>query len=90
MPGLFYPFSKRVATPAIVTPAPLPRLVYLRKKAAKLSTLIAMEKEFTELNSLYAKLGEVKKEIVERTMNPLEYELCVEEPWAMECRVYDP
>ena len=90
MPGLFAPFSRVRAVPAIISPTPLPKVVYLQKKAAKLRTLIAKEVNSAELETLYAKLGEVQKEIVERKMNPLEYELCVEEPWAMECRVYDP
>ena len=80
----------RASVPAVVSGKPLvSRVVYLRKKAAKLRSMIGKESSFEERRALENKLGELQMEIVELAMNPLEYELCVEEPWAMECKIYE-
>lgn len=80
----------RASVPAVVSSKPpVSRVVYLRKKAAKLQSMIGKESSFEERRVLENKLSELQMEIVELAMNPLEYELCVEEPWAMECKVYE-
>lgn len=79
-----------MCTPSVVTSKKLqPRLVYLTKKAAKLNKLIATEKSITEQMILEEKLQELQKEITELRMDPLSNDLCLQEPWAMECKIYD-
>ena len=68
---------------------PVPKIIYLRNKAAQIRRILKKEQNYIEQEKLYSKLNDINLEIKEISMDPLTHDVCVSEPWLLECKVYD-
>lgn len=68
---------------------PIPKIVYLRHKAAQIRRILKKEQNYIEQEKLYSKLNDINEMIKEVSMDPLTHDVCVSEPWLLECKVYD-
>jgi uncharacterized protein (UPF0216 family) len=83
-------FYSLICKPVSVNIKPhTPKIVYLRNKAAQIRRILKKEQNYIEQEILYSKLYDINEMIKEVSMDPLTHDVCVSEPWLLECKLYD-
>lgn len=67
------------------------KIAFLRAKIATIEESPVSYSHFLqhETEELYQTLAKVKVELVKHNMDPLSTEICIDEPWLQECKVFD-